>query len=321
MSVLRMRGLLAACLLCALTVLSALVMADICSAGDDRTVLAVVNGEQITVSDYRRFLLKVETAPESTPVSDKLLKKLIEERLILQEARKKRVDITDREVEQSIRDFIVQRKLAPGEFEKTITSRGMSVGDYKKWLKENILVLSKMLSTEVDRGISITSKDLDEYYGQNRQLFVKEPERATVGAVILRMSENPSPEEITGMKMKSLRIVADLKKGEPFGKLALLYSEDVSREREGILGDFKKGELVPVFEEALSALNDNEVSEPIWVKEGVYILKLIKRSSAVFLPLDEVRGTLETIILNERKEKKYSEWIRSLWERASISIQ
>jgi hypothetical protein len=196
----------------------------------------------------------------------------------------------------------------------------MSVIDYKKWLKEDIILLAKRVDAEVERGISVNAKEIEEYYAQNRNLFIKEPERITVGGIVMLKSENPSPEEITGMKMKSLRVVSDLRKGEPFGKMALLHSEDPSREKDGILGDFKNGDLVPALEDALAALKDGEVSDPVWVKEGVYILKLIKRTKAVFLPLREVRATIETTLLSERRGRKYDEWIRSLWEISAISI-
>ncbi len=292
----------------------------VCCAGAEDTLLAEVNGERLTTADYRRFLMKIDPSLDDTGVNTKLLQKMIEERLIIQEARKKGVAVTDSEVEQSIREFMLQRKLSSGEFEKTITARGMSVGDYKKWLKENIIVLARMLDAEVDRGISVSAKEVEEYYAQNRNLFTREPERITVGAVVLLKSENPSPEEITGMKMKSLRIVSDLRGGEPLEKIAQLHSEDPSRERGGILGEFKKGDLVPALEDTLNAMKDGEVSDPVWVKEGVYILKLIRRIPASFLLLSEVRSTIESTLLNERREKKYNEWVRSLWERSAISI-
>jgi peptidyl-prolyl cis-trans isomerase SurA len=292
----------------------------VCFAGADEGVLAVVNGEPVTLADYRRFLLKVDPSLNRAQVSDKLLKKLIDERLILQEARKKRVVVTDREVEQSIREFILQHKLAEGEFEKTIILRGMTVSDYKKWLKENVIVLAKMLDATVDNGVSVTAKEIEEYYGQNRNLFIREPEKMTVGAIVLLQSENPSPEEITGMKIKSLRIVSELRKGESFGKMASLHSEDPSREKDGVMGDFKRGDLVPALEAVLTVLKDGEVSDPVWLKEGVYILKLIKRIEPVFLPLSEVSATIDSTLRSERRERKYSEWIRSLWERSTISI-
>lgn len=295
-------------------------MAGLCIAAGEDTILAVVNGEKVTSADYRRFLMKVDPTLDNTEVTDKLLKKLIEERLILQEAKKRGVLVTDLEVEQSIREFISRQKLADGEFERTITARGMTVSDYKKWLKEDIIVLARMLDAEIDRGISVSAEEIETYYVQNRDLFIREPERITVGGIVLLKSENPSVEEITGMKMKSLRIVSSLRMGEPLGKLALQHSEDPSRERDGILGDFKKGDLVPALEDALARLREGEVSDPVWVNEGVYILKLIKRIKGVFLPLGEVRTTIESTLLNQRKEKKYREWIGSLWEKSEISI-
>lgn len=292
------------------------------AAGERRDeVLAAVNNEWITVSDYRRFLMKVDPGLDSSTVSRKLLEKLIEERLMLQEARKKGITVSDAEVEKGIRDLIADRKLAKGEFERTVTAQGMTVAEYKKWLKDNIMVLSKMIYAEVDSKVSVTEKEITSYYEQNKSLFIRTPETMTVGAIIMRRSENPSPEEITDLRIKSLRIVADLRKGEPFEKLAPLYSDDPSAGNSGVLGTFQPGELVPPVDNALSSLKEGDVSDPIWVKEGVYIVKLISRTKITYVPLDDARNPIRSTLLNEKKENAYIRWISSLREKAIILVK
>jgi len=292
-------------------------------AGEERKdeVLAAVNNEWITVADYKRFLMKVDPGLDSSTVSRKLLEKLIEERLMLQEARQKGIAVTDAEVEQSIRDLIADRKLAGGEFEKTVTGQGMTVAEYKKWLKDNIIVLSKIIYSEIDSKVSVTENEIASYYEQNRDLFIRSPERMTVGAIIMRRSDNPSPEEITELRIKSIRIVADLRKGEPFEKLASLYSDDPSAANNGVLGIFGRGELVPAVDNALSSLKEGEISDPVWVREGIFIVKLIGRTKVTYVSLDDARKPIRTTLLNEKKENAYIRWINSLRAKATILIK
>ncbi|MDA8083919.1 MAG: peptidylprolyl isomerase [Nitrospiraceae bacterium] len=283
-------------------------------------VLAVVNGDEVTRGDYKKFLMKVDPSLEARTVDSALLHRLIEERLIIQEARKRGITVSDAEVEQSIRDFISTRKISYREFEKTITDKGMTVEEYKKWLKENIIVLSKMIYSEIDSTIRITDKEVADYYSRNRGLFVATPEELTVGAVIMAMSENPSAEEITDMKMKSLRIVADLRKGASFEKMVSEYSDDKSREHGGIIGVFKPGQLVPDLEKALSTLRPGEYSNPVWTRQGVYILRLVRRVPAAYLPARTVQDAIRRTLTNEKKGSAYKQWVRSLWEKAAINI-
>ncbi|TAN43102.1 MAG: hypothetical protein EPN25_01250 [Nitrospirae bacterium] len=289
------------------------------AAGEDR-IIAEVNGEAVTDAEYRLFLLKDPTPDVRNTVDEKILTRLIEERLILHEAKKRRMTVSDNDVEQSIRDFQQRNSLSPQAFEKTINDKGMDLSQYKKWLKDNIIVIARITDSEVDSKVMVTEKDISDYYNQNRRLFVKDPEKILTGAIIMIMSENPSPDEITMMKLKSLRIYNELKKGTSFDAMVELYSEDPSKGKNGIIGEFRRGELVPELDKKLFGLREGEISEPIWVKEGIFILKHVRSLKETYVPVRDAREHIKATLLKERRETRYRTWIKSLWERSKIII-
>lgn len=73
---------------------------------------------------------------------------------------------------------------------------------------------------------------------------------------------------------EALAIVARLKKGEKFGKLARELSIDPgSAKRDGNLGYFGRGMMVKPFEEVAFKLNVGSISEPVKSEFGYHIIK------------------------------------------------
>lgn len=70
------------------------------------------------------------------------------------------------------------------------------------------------------------------------------------------------------------RIMRDLKSGTPFGELAASRSIDaISAARGGDMGDFKRGDLMPAFEEVAFGLKVGQVGGPIRTAVGFHIIQ------------------------------------------------
>lgn len=68
-------------------------------------------------------------------------------------------------------------------------------------------------------------------------------------------------------------IIARLKKGEDFGKLAGEFGEDGTKARGGDLGVFGKGQMVKAFEDAVFALKPGETSGVVETEFGFHVVK------------------------------------------------
>jgi parvulin-like peptidyl-prolyl isomerase len=292
---------------------------SIARAGDEQ-ILATVNGDRITMSDYRQFLLTIDPALVSEVVDEGLLKKLMRMRLILQEAARQEIGVTDEEVEKAMQDFMRKNNLTTAEFEKTIAEQGLKPSDYRKWLKENVIALVKIIDREVDGKTAVGDAEVKEYYERNRSRYRESQGTLQLKAILLKFHSTPSPQEATYLEIKAMKILADLRQGESFEKQAVLYSEDPSKKADGEFGEFRKGELAPAVERKLLVLSEGEVSEPLWLKEGIYIFKLAKRQGEKFAPFEKVKDDIRHTLLEQKREARYAEWIRSLWEKSDITI-
>ncbi len=120
--------------------------------------------------------------------------------------------------------------------------------------------------------------------------------------------------------MKSLKIYSEIKSGELFDKMVELYSDDSLKSQFGMLGEFEKGGLIPSLERKISEMEEGEISSPVWTKDGVYILKLIKRKKGEYASIEKVKGQIYLILFEKKKKEKFNEWMKSLWEKSSIKI-
>ena len=67
-------------------------------------------------------------------------------------------------------------------------------------------------------------------------------------------------------------IMARLEKGENFEELAKRFSKCPSKKKGGNLGWFKKGEMVPEFENAAFSANKGDVVGPVKTDFGYHVI-------------------------------------------------
>lgn len=290
-------------------------------------VLATVGDEVITLADYKQFvkssIYETEDADiKENPdiIDEKILNALIEDKMILQEAKNKGIEVSEKEINAWIDAFKKENELTQEEFEELLEKEKLSIEDYKNIAKNN-LVASKLINLAVNSKVVITDKDIESYYNEHKNKFIKTQKTAEVGAIFLKLKKDASITEITDLKLKALKISYTLKQGANFDILVDEYSDEPLKSQGGKLGEFTEGELISVLDKKIFSMEKGEISEPIWVNDGVYILRLIDKKEVVYKPIEEVRVEIYNHLFNQQKEKLFSDWIKNLWETYSVKIK
>jgi len=119
--------------------------------------------------------------------------------------------------------------------------------------------------------------------------------------------------------------LADVKRqiatGRPtFAQAAREISEDGSAPQGGELGWASPGQFVPEFEEAMSKLAINQVSDPVVSRFGVHLIEVIERRS---VPVDrkQLRDIARNVLREQRFETAYNDWAREIRARAYIEMR
>lgn len=104
--------------------------------------------------------------------------------------------------------------------------------------------------------------------------------------------------------------------GMPFAEAADRFSDCPGR--GGDLGFFGRGEMVEEFEAVVFSLRTGEMSGIFRTPFGFHIVKLHERRSEGVRALHEVRGEIETAIMDVRKRRIAEELLEKLRESAQI---
>jgi peptidyl-prolyl cis-trans isomerase C len=93
-------------------------------------------------------------------------------------------------------------------------------------------------------------------------------------------------------------VIARLKKGEDFEKLAAELTEDPSgKENGGDLGYFTKDQMVPEFATVAFALEPGQISDPVKTAFGWHVLKVEDRRSRAAPEFEKVKDQIETFVI------------------------
>lgn len=282
------------------------------------SVLATVGDEIITFTEYKQFA-KGSGAENQDEVDQAILRKLIEEKIIVQEAKRKGFEVSDAEVDKMVEDFKAQSGLSREELENFLKGEGLDVKTYRRTLRDKAMA-SKLIGGDVDSKIIIREQEIGDYYKKNKKEFISSSEKVEVKAIFLRMREDATVTELTDLKRRALRIVALLRDGYNFDSLVDEYSDEPLKSQGGMLGKFARGGLLPPLDRKAFSLREGEISDPVWVSDGVYILMVLSKSGETFKTFDEVKGEISNNLKRQKRDRIYNEWIKALWEKSLVTI-
>ena len=111
-------------------------------------------------------------------------------------------------------------------------------------------------------------------------------------------------------------VIARLKKGEDFAKVAGEVTEDPSgKANGGDLGYFSKEQMVPEFSDTAFKLDKGQISEPVKTQFGWHVIKVEDKRVKALPTFDEVKPQIEQYVTR----KAQAELVTSL--RASAKIE
>ncbi len=292
-------------------------------------IVAVVNREIITLSEVERMIghfkeeieggNRLERRGRINELSRMALEKLIEEKLIDQEAKRSGIKVAAKEIDGAI-DEIKQRNAATQEdLEKALARDGLTLEAFKKEIEKKI-IRTKLVQWAVKVEPNVGEKELRDLYLKNADRYRTE-ESYRPGHILLKVPKKATAEEVREIRAKCQKVLVKIKAGEDFGEMAILYSEDISSKDRGDLGVFRKGELLPAFEKEALRLKVGEVSEVFRTDFGFHIIKLLDRKGGDPLPFEEVKEKVRQDYLEREFEKGLKQFLTTLREKSIIDIK
>lgn len=296
-------------------------------------IIARVNNEIVTRSDLDRSRAsaadeaKQDCQNRCTPeqlqaeVDERQknsLRDLIDQSLLVQRAKDMGVSV-EPDVIKKLDQIRTQNNLDSMEaLEKAVSSQGLNWEDFKNNIRNGLLT-QRVISSEVGSHITIGKDEVEKYYNEHKQEFVR-PEQVALRSIEVN-TEGKKPEEIPDLKKKAETTLKRINDGDDFGEMAKRFSDGATAKQGGYLGVYKRGELSKELEETVFKMKKNELTGVLETKQGFLILQVMEHYTEGQQPLAKVEPEITEKLYSERMEPSLREYLKTLREQSYVVIK
>ncbi len=291
-----------------------------CKTAPPENVAATVNGRPITYDKLeKQYQMLFPSQEENLSVDQRatqkleILRGLIDNEIMLQRAEKLGLMAVDADVEARFTEL--RSPYTQEEFQKQLDDRGMTEEELKAQLRRD-LSIQKLFNKEITSHISISDKDVTDFYNANKARFNLVEPRIHLAQILVTPYPDPNVRNLRSDKAQNMEqakakiaaIEARLRQGEDFAMVAQAYSEDPNTAPNGgDLGFIPESSLEQAnveLRKALLSLRPGQITGIIQTPEGFRIMKLISREPAGQRELNDprVQQTIRETLLNRKDQ-------------------
>ena len=294
-------------------------------------IIAKVNGDIITRSEVERSRRQLETELKQRGISGPalqkeltdrerdLLRERIDQLLLVQKGKELSINV-DPDVSKYLAELQVGAKIAdPDKFQAFVREQtGQAFEDYKGDLK-NAFLTQRVVRQEVGGRITIPRAELEKYYNENKQKFVRE-ERVFLREILVS-TEGKDAAGVAAAEKKAKDLVARARKGERFGDLARENSDALTKEKYGELGAFKRDELSEAIRDAVFDKERGHITDPIKIQNGFWIGRVEEAHKAGQAAFEEVENEIMEQLYMPKFQPQVREYLTKLRQDAFLEIK
>ena len=268
-----------------------------CFSEELNKIVAKVNNSVITSKDIEEYAKSTSLNKDEPKAYKKILEHLIEEKLILQEAKKEKMKVDDNLVEKRLKQLISAYE-SYDEFEKSLTNQGLNITKVKEKIRDNFII-RQAIEKYVSSQISISPVEVTNYYQHHIKDFISPPKYI---CWIAKSNKKSFLDKLSiEIKEKGINKVLESNKDIFF---------KIESDESGLKEEVK--EVVKNIKEKEFKVKEIEGSYYL-----IYLAKVVPEHKKF---LSEVKEEIYKKIWEEKFSKRLSEWINKLKKNSVIKI-
>lgn len=265
---------------------------------DQQRIVALVNDDVISLRDItqRARVIMVtarlpDTAEVQRAVREQAMRSLIDERLQMQEAKRRGISVSQQEVDGAINLIERQLGIPAGRFEQFAERSGIDSNIFLNQIRAE-LTWARMIRARMSATVTITDQEVDEAIAKLRSSAGQTEELISE---ILVAVDNPDQEE--PQRQAAQRIVEQLRAGASFPAMARQFSRGTTAAKGGEVGWVQRGTLPEEVDSVLARMNKGDISEPIRSIGGYHIVALRDRRRIAMPGAEDSKVSLKQILI------------------------
>ena len=261
-------------------------------AQEVQRIAAIVNDEVISMYDLvsRLRMVIASTRLNNSPqvrrrYAPRVLKGLIDERLKLQEAKRRNVSVSERDLQRAVTSMERRNNIPAGGLEKFLRRVGIDVQTFLDQERAGI-AWAKLVRRRLRPQVNVSDEEVEEFLTRLKD---------SQGQDEFRLAEIfvsfDAPDEQIAAKRAADRLVRQVREGARFTALARQFSHSATAAVDGDLGWIRSAELDQKTLAIVSSLAKGEITEPVRTVTGfrIYLLRDKRKIAA--------KGPGETVVV------------------------
>ncbi|EDT72856.1 foldase protein PrsA [Clostridium perfringens NCTC 8239] len=289
-------------------------MVEKTQAAIDKTTVATVNGEKITLGEVDSHLKGVfaqmksqygdkymddpQVAQQILQQRQSVVQSLVTDKVLVAEADKLGIKPSEEDIKKKVDEQFENIKKGMGDnFDKALEAEGYTEDTFKEFLKNQ--VIAEATVEYATKDVKVSDEDIKKYYDENKQQFV-----VKAGADVKHLLF-PTEEE-------AQKAYDEIQSGKTtFDDLFNKYEKNKDPKKEPIaenLGrvDYNNSNFDKDFMEGLKGLKDGEISKPVKSSFGYHIIKATNiTDKETQLTEEQAKEQIISILENQKKKEAY----------------
>ena len=260
-------------------------------------IVVVVNQELVTAGEVQQRIARARdeaernrsTLPPPTALRQQVLDSLIDERVLVTNAREMSNRIDDVELDRAVGNVAVQNQLTLAQLKDRLKKEGIAFAKFRDNVRDQMMV-ERVREREVINRIRVSDAEIDALLLQKRQEAGANAE-FDIAQILVTMPEGASIAVASERRQRALAALARVRGGEDFAAVARELSEDANRAQGGKIGLRAADRLPDLFVKAVQSLKPGDVApEPVRSGAGFHILKLLEKKEAGPFTVQQARA-------------------------------
>lgn len=270
-------------------------------------VLARVNETEITDLDLKRemfFLKGTAAAPYSAINREDILDRLVNDALILQEAKRLQIRVPEAEVAERVKAS--REGYSSDEASRSLKENRLTPRAWRNLIRKQIII-EMTLQKAVESKINVSQEEIDNYYWSHLVEFFQPPRVHARQIVVETLAQAQE------LKRK-------LDEGADFRQLAAKFSRGPEKDQGGDLGWVGQSDLPQAFSQVLFRLEPGRVSDPVSTEYGFHLFRVDESQPGGKMPPEEAKRKIAKDLKIDKVDRAFQAWLEDLRGKAKITI-
>lgn len=241
---------------------------------------------------------------------------LVHLEVIYQKAAQYGVTVTEEEVTARVEQIRGMFLGDEAKFNDAIAQQGLTVERMRESIRQSLWF--EKMKAAVTAQVTVREEEVRSFYEEHKSEYVQDESRVVRHILISPfldaagnvISGTPTQSDWEAAEIEAAKVRSEIMNGANFVTTVEQFSDDESSSSNGgELGTIVRGQTVPAFEQAVFALQKEEISQPVRTPSGYSIIQVLDITPAQQLTYDSVKEQIRSSLLQGKQADAWQQWL------------